>query len=185
MDHINKNDLIDYFYEEIDPKRALEIEAHLEICSKCESVLAELRVFGSNLDFLPEKQVPAASFENVLANISMTPASAAKKVNHAPILPFVWLGSAIAGIVALVYFLHDKLSQIQSLQFLFENRISYSIGSLAVVILLFMAIGVFLGLAIAPILILDEQKSKSKANSRGDRLKKLFPAQLIKFLLAG
>lgn len=67
-----RGDLSAYIDGQLEPKRALRTEAHIESCRECSTELAELRELRSALSALPEVRAPRS--------FALTPAQVAQTV---------------------------------------------------------------------------------------------------------
>lgn len=143
MIHFNEEEIRDFFYEELDKEKHLEISKHVETCHECSKILKKITSFSGLLSLLEPVQSPEISFEHLFKKETMA------RTDKSVYLIFSLLISGIFSILYLfqaeiVYYIIPDVQNILS-SFIKPDPFLQSI-------LTFFIFGTAISLSIAPIL---------------------------------
>lgn len=161
MIHPNKNELTDFFYNEISAKRREKVKSHLSTCSQCSEYISILNQAGTLLNKLPDMKPAGDTFDRILAGLPREKPQTITEKSTIPILPIFEFALAIVAIVILIFVFQEKLSASATWETLQKTWLVRTIGSFGFVALSFFGIGSFITFSITPILYLDSLKSRN------------------------
>ncbi len=158
----NKNHLLTLYFHEGTNKEEQEIQNHVDQCSEClEYMLVLEKTDKVLLQWKEEKPLPN-TLDLILENIPETLPTQAEEVPGSPIAPLLALFFSIIGIFFIISLVHDKITILpfwDILKDIFPVRV---LGSFGVTAILFFLVGIFVTLALTPVLIMETQSKKNR-----------------------
>lgn len=158
MHHQNRNAVVSLFYNELPQQEEQKLRDHLTTCEDCREYLNELKEMGAILKHYPVEQPLPGTFDNILANIPLEQPRAVYTKPELTPQPFFRIGFAMIFILSLIYFVQDKISMQPFWLDWQKIEIIHAIGSFGLVAIVFLSIGTFITLALAPVLYFDIHK---------------------------
>lgn len=101
--HAQEDRLLDFAYGELPPTEARAVESHLEGCTRCSELLADIRGVRTTMAQLPIEPAPDAGLESLLAYAQQAARNAAAGPAPKPTWWRRWLVPAI-GVAAVCFF---------------------------------------------------------------------------------
>jgi hypothetical protein len=101
--HAQEDRLLDFVYGELPPTEAHAVESHLEGCTRCSELLADIRGVRTTMAQLPMEPAPDAGLESLLAYAQQAARNAAAGPAPKPTWWRRWLVPAI-GVAAVCFF---------------------------------------------------------------------------------
>lgn len=157
MSHPNKNRLLDFFYKEGNVSENQRTHRHLHDCHVCREYMQTLEQTSKMLNEFPEQSPPADTFDSMIKEMDISPKKPGQKKQTNSVLPYFQIALSIPFILAVLYFIQDKLSLLPVWETLEKIWIIEKIGSFGIVAVIFFLIGSFITMALAPVL-LDSEK---------------------------
>ena len=143
MMHYSREMITDYYYQELEKKEYLDVHNHLTSCSKCNTVLYEIKSLTSGLDSLNTIPTPNVTFNFLKIETPI------KEETQA--FPYMFL--VIAVIIFLpIYIFQSTIATFFDSLYLSQILNVNELDALSKSIILFILSGTFLSLSIAPIL---------------------------------
>jgi hypothetical protein len=155
MGHQNKNAIVNLFYHELSSKEEHKMRDHLTRCENCQEYLNELKQIDSILKYSRDERPLPGTFDEILERIPVGRPRVVSAKPEITALPFFRIGFAMLFILSLIYFVQDKISLLPFWQSWQEVGVIQAIGSFGFVAFVFLGIGTFITLALAPILYFD------------------------------
>lgn len=155
----NKNNLLDIYYNEGNEHKCSQTREHAANCKECMAYLSTLERTMSMLDKLEEKEPPEYLFNNILSDISGSTSAAVVRKSGISAIPILQILLGQMLLLALVYLCKilvpfKVLGEISNNSWLLQ-----SLGSTGISVILVMAAGSFVTLALAPVLFLESKKN--------------------------
>ncbi|UCH96608.1 MAG: hypothetical protein JSV88_07095 [Candidatus Aminicenantes bacterium] len=163
--NMNKNHLLDLYFHEISSRKEREIRKHVEQCSECRHYLETLKQTHHALDQWQDEAPLANTLDLILERIpgpQPEPVFDKPAITIPPIAPFLKIVFSILAVLAIIIFLHDKVTLFPFWETLKECWFVKLLGSLGVTTVLVFLLGAFITLALSPILILESQPKKNR-----------------------
>ena len=161
MHIVNKNKILDAYYNEVSLKEKKIIRDHISECNLCAEYSEALHSIENKLDYLPENNPSEIVLTNIMESIEIVPTKAVKLKTTISAAPFFQIAFGLTFILALIYIIEIKLTEMPMWSS-FENTWFVQIfGSVSVPILIVMIIGIFITLASAPILIFESRNDNN------------------------
>lgn len=163
--HMNKNNLLTLYFHEGTKKEEQEIQKHVAQCKECRDYLLSLEQVDRGLHLWQAETPLPNTLDIIMAQLPLEPAPVKQKKPVAarsviPFTPIVTIILSAAAILAVIFFLHDKITLLLSWQTIKEYwyfRVLGTFGTTAALVFLF---GLFVTLAITPVLILEAKTKK-------------------------
>jgi len=159
MKHVSQHDLLDVYYGESSPRKQRRVDQHLSACKECRDYLQFLAKMQKACDRLPEEAPQADTFDRIVAAL---PPERPRIVPVRPTIsamPFFQIGFLLMVIMLVIYVGQSKLTMLPVWETMEQFWLIQTIGGFGLATLLFLALGTFLSLSIAPILYFDSHKS--------------------------
>ena len=161
MHIVNKNKILDAHYNEASLKEKKNIREHINECNLCAEYSESLNTIEKQLDYLPESKPSEIVLTNILESIEIVPAKVAKPKTTISPAPFFQIAFGLAFILALVYIIEMKLTEMPMWSSIENTCFVQIFGSVGVPILIVLIIGSFITFALAPILIFESRNNKN------------------------
>ena len=158
MHLINKNKILDTYYNEASLREKKTIHEHINECSLCAEYSESLQIIEKKLDLLPEDKPSDKVLSNILESIEIVPVREVKPKTTIEVAPFFHIALGLVFLSTLVYFIVLKLSTMTLWQSIEKHWLMQIFGSIGVPIIIVLTIGTFITLALAPILIVESKK---------------------------
>jgi hypothetical protein len=164
MCNINKNRLLTVYFHEGTDKEEREIGKHIDQCDECRDYLALLgKTDNTLLHWKEEKPLPK-TLDLILETIPREQPKEVEATSGAPVVPLLALLFSIIGIFNIISFVHEKITMLPFWSAIADSWPVRFLGSFGVTAILFFLVGIFLTLALTPVLILDAQSKKNRYN---------------------
>jgi predicted anti-sigma-YlaC factor YlaD len=158
--HENKDALLSLFYHEASPPEEQRARQHLAACEECREYMQFLQRMNSTLSHWQNERPWPDTLDRILANI---PAEQPRELYVKPTIsarPIFNIAFAMISILLLIYFVQSQISALPVWQSLAQHWIVQTVGSFGFVALVFLGIGTFITLSLAPILYFDLNKRR-------------------------
>ncbi len=158
MPHENRDTLLSLFYQEATPQEEQRMRQHLAACEDCREYMQFLTQMNSALRHWPDERPLPGTFDRILANI---PPQRPSEMYARPVIsarPIFNIAFALLSILLLIYFVQSQISMLPIWHSLEQYWVIQTIGSFGFVTLVFLGIGTFITLSLAPILYFDLNK---------------------------
>ncbi len=152
MVHENKNTLTDYFYKEVSEAEAARVRNHLSKCEICRAYLVTLQDVEYKLNQVQDERPVTGTFDKIMARI---PTERPRVVLRRPTVtpgPIFQIAFSLIFILLFIYFVQSKISLLPAWQSWQEYWVIETFGSFGFVALMFLGIGTFISLSMAPVL---------------------------------
>ena len=156
--HENKDTLLSLFYHEASPPEEQRARQHLAACEECREYMRDLSRMNLALGQWPDEKPLAGTFDRILANI---PPEQPRAIYVRPVIsarPIFNIVFAMISILLLIYFVQSRVSALPFWQSFEQYWIVQALGSFGLVALIFLGLGTFVTLSLAPILYFDLNK---------------------------
>lgn len=157
---MNKNNLLTLYFHEGTNREEQEIQKHVDGCKDCQAYLLSLEQMDQTLHQWQDEAPLPNTLDVIMAKIprkQSRPVAVRPTVSIAPILTIVF---SVLCILALIFFLHDKIALLPFWQTLKEYWCFRLFGSFGTTTTLFFLFGLFVTLSITPVLILESKSKK-------------------------
>ncbi|MGE5315664.1 MAG: anti-sigma factor family protein [Acidobacteriota bacterium] len=159
MSCIDQHQLLDLYFHEGEEGRLSELSAHAARCPQCRAYLASVKRTMGLLSELGEEEPAERVIGSILAEISVAPAAPAIRKTGADVVPILQIAFGEILIFALIYFIKIQISFTWCWEALEKYGIVRSIGSFGVSVILVLLAGSFITLALAPILLMESNRT--------------------------
>lgn len=158
MKHESKNTLVSLFYHEALPQEAQRAQEHLAACATCREYVEHLREMETRLSHWPEAKPAPDTFARIRARLpEMQP-----RVSYAkPVLalkPIIGIAFALLGIVLVLYLTSKAVATLPVWTAIEQHWLAQTLGGAGLVLAAFFACGIFISLALAPVLYFDANR---------------------------
>jgi len=160
MQHPNKNRLLEYFYREGSGPGIKRTREHVHECVTCREYLHTLEQTTQVLNELPDQSPSKDSFDLIIKEVDISPKRNMRKRQMNSAIPYFQIALSIPFILAVLYFIQNKLSLLPVWKTLEKIWIIETLGSFGLVGVIFFLVGSFITIALAPVLLLDSEKLK-------------------------
>lgn len=161
MHIINKNKILDIYYNEASLKEKETTQNHIKECNLCAEYLESLNMIEKKLDFLHEQKPSDKVLSNILESVETVPTRELKSETTIEIAPFFHIVLGLVFLSAFVYFIVLQLSTITLWKSIEEHWFIQIFGSVGIPVIIVLTIGTFISLALTPILIFELNNNKS------------------------
>ncbi len=156
--HGNLNALLKLHFREGTEREIHKIQNHVSICESCRDYLSELEKTECMLHQWKDEKPSAQSLDIIIHQISEgSPVTITRKPSFS-FWPMINIAFSLVCVLALAYFVQSKITLLSIWQTIESNWFVQAVGSFGCVLVLFFAVGSFIALSIAPILLFDSQK---------------------------
>ncbi|NIM11794.1 MAG: hypothetical protein GTO45_06715 [Candidatus Aminicenantes bacterium] len=165
MCNMNKNHLLTLFFHEGSRRQEKEIQTHVNQCKECQDYLLILQQTHQSLQQWNDESPPSNTLDSILANIPEVPEIQKKPAAAKPglsITPVFMIPFAIGLILAIIFFLRDKITLLPFLETLKTSWLGQILGSFGVTAMLFFLLGICVTLALTPVLIMESRSNKHR-----------------------
>lgn len=162
MCKINKNLLLDLYFHESSEREARGIRKHVEQCSECREYLLTLEQTDHTLHRWKDEAPLPGTLDLIMEKIPQTQPRPVRTKPTLASAPFIKIVFSILAILAVISFVHEKITLFSFWETLQEWWFVKLIGSFGMTALLFFLIGAFITLISLPILLLESQSQKYK-----------------------
>jgi len=156
----NKNHLLDLFFLEGNETNHSEVKEHLENCPECREYFRLLNQSMNLLDLLEEEDPSGSIFSKILDEVAISRPKTVQYKSSIPVIPILQIAFGEIFIFSLIYFLKIQLTIIPFLKNIQDHWIFQAVGSMGISVLLVLAAGSFITLAIAPVLLFESNEKK-------------------------
>ena len=163
--NINKNHLLDLYFNEYSGKGEAALRKHAGQCPECRDYLSTLAQTDRVLHRWQDQVPHPHTLDFILENLPETlpePEPAAPNTATVPVAPFLKIVVSIVAILGVLVLFHDKLTRFAFWETVQQWWFVKLFGSLGVSAVLLFLLGTFITLALSPILILESQSRKYK-----------------------
>ncbi len=162
---MNKNHLLALYFHEGTKKEEQEIQKHVARCAECRAYLLSLEQVDRGLQLWQDETPLPNTWDIIEAQTLLEPAPVMQKKPAAarsvvPFTPIVTLILSTAAILAVIFFLHDKITLLPAWQTIKEYWYFRFFGTFGVTTALVFLFGLFVTLAITPVLILEAKTKR-------------------------
>ena len=157
MQHPNKNRLLEYFYKEGSAHELQKTQEHLQFCPQCREYPEVLKATSAILDQLPTVAPEKNICDIILQDIAVSSKQSVQKKRTFSVMPFFQITLSIPFILAILYFIQNKLTGLSVWESMEKIQIINTLGSFGFVAVLFFLIGSFVTLSLAPVLLFDSE----------------------------
>jgi predicted anti-sigma-YlaC factor YlaD len=155
MPHENRDVLLSLFYHEASPQEEQQMRAHLADCEDCREHMQFLNRLSSTLNRWQDEKPLPDTLDRILANIPPEPQRAVYVRPAISARPIFNIAFALISILLLIYFVQSKISMLPIWPSLAQHWVIQALGSFGFVALVFLGIGAFITLSLAPVLYFD------------------------------
>jgi hypothetical protein len=158
MPHKNKDTLLSLFYHEASHQDEQRARQHLAACEDCRKYWQVLNRMKSALNYWQDERPLSDTFDRILANI---PPEQPAVIYTRPAIsarPIFNIAFALIFIVLLIYFVQSRITMLPIWQTFEQYWFIQALGSFGFVVVVFLGIGAFITLSLAPILYFDLNK---------------------------
>jgi hypothetical protein len=162
---MNKNHLLTLFFHEGSRRQEKEIKTHVNGCKECRDYLLIVEQTHQSLQQWNDESPPPGTLDSILANIPEVPEIQKKPAAAKPglsITPVFMIPFAIGLILAVIFFLRDKITLLPFLETLKTSLLGHILGSFGVTAMLFFLLGICVTLALTPVLIMEGRSNKHR-----------------------
>lgn len=159
---MNKNKLLALYFNEGTKREEREIRKHVDTCDECRAYLSSLDKLDQTLHLWQDEEPLPGTLDLIMAEIPVNrrkPAEAKPAFSFTPILSLVFSAAAI---LTAIIFLHDKIMLLPFWETIKECWCVKAFGSFGTTAMLVFLFGLFITLAITPVLILEAKSKKYK-----------------------
>lgn len=159
---MNKNKLLALYFQEGTKREEREIRKHVDTCAECRAYLLSLDKLDRTLHLSQDEEPLPNTLDLIMAEIPVKqrkPGVVKPAVSFTPILSLVF---SVAAILSAILFLHDKIALLPFWETLKECWCVKILGSMGTTTMLIFLFGLFITLALSPVLILEAKSKKYK-----------------------
>jgi len=167
MCNINKNHLLTLFFHEGTPREEKEIQMHVSECKECRDYLLILEQTRQTLHRWNDDAPPPNTWDSILVHLSEAPETRKKPADAEAglaVKPVLIILASIGFILALISLVRGKITWLPVREILENSWLGQFLGSFGVMAILFFFLGLFITLAITPVLMLERQSGKYRYN---------------------
>jgi len=156
---MNKNKLLALHFNEGTKREEREIRKHVDTCDECRAYLLSLDKVDRTLHLWQDEEPRPGTLDVIMAEIPVKQRKPAAKpaFSFTPILSLVL---SVVSILAAIIYLHNKIALLPFWETIKECWCVKAFGSFGTTTMLIFLIGLFITLAIAPVLILEAKSKK-------------------------
>jgi hypothetical protein len=155
----NKNNLLDIYFHEGNEDNYKQAQKHLEDCEECREYLSTLQRTVDMLDKLEDEEPSDDIFDRLLADIEHSDPKPVKQKTGVPIMPVLQIVFGQIFLLALIYLCKTQLALTGLGKFVESSRLAQLLGSTVISVLIVLLAGIFIALALAPVLFLESKKN--------------------------
>lgn len=158
MCKMNKNLLVEYYFNENDKKSYTEVSKHIVNCEACSKYIAEIKQTQNALNLLEDSEPLPQTFDLILDKIYEVPQLKPAQHKSKGVNPIFFLSAVILLILALLYIFQIKIQNTGLWESLKTSWIVETFGSYGLTALIFFCLGSFITLSIAPIMYINSKQ---------------------------
>jgi hypothetical protein len=162
MCNINKNHLLTLYFHEGTAKEEQKIQSHVNRCDECRDYLLQLEQTDNMLIQWKEEKPLPNTLDLILGEIPLEATTPVELKTSPSITPLLALLFSIIGLFIIISISHDKVTILPFWSTLKDIWPVRAIGSFGVMMILFFILGIFITLALTPVLIMEIQSKKHR-----------------------
>jgi hypothetical protein len=154
VNHVNRNRLLAYHERILKGRQYHEVDEHLQSCTHCREVLAEMREVESRLALWRDESPLPDTFMRIEKGLPEPKPAALTKRLTIPALPILEIALAVGILLALTFFIGNRIQTLPLWEAWQGFWLVKTIGSLGLALILIGAAGSLVALMLAPVLYL-------------------------------
>lgn len=161
MHTVNKNKIVEYYYNECSDNERKEIFTHLAECNDCSEYLETIKSCEKKLNIVKAETPSEHILSNILLEVEESATVKVKPRELFSIVPILQILFGLMFILTVVYIINSKISLLPIWQKVESLWFIQTFGTIGVAVLLVLCVGVFITFSIAPILLFESEAKKN------------------------